>query len=124
MSPCRTCSAKCCQYFALQIDTPRTREDFESLRWYIAHKQTNIFFEKRKWYLEVTTACRFLTKDRRCKIYHKRPKICREHSTVSCEHTAGEAEHEIYLRSFEELDDYIHTRFSKRKAPRKKKSKV
>ena len=32
MSPCRTCSAECCQYVALQIDTPRSTNDFEKLQ--------------------------------------------------------------------------------------------
>ena len=34
---CEYCSAKCCRYFALTLDTPTTREDFEFLRWFLLH---------------------------------------------------------------------------------------
>jgi len=120
MSPCRKCSAQCCKYFALQIDTPRSRDDFENLRWYIAHQKTHIFSEKRKWYLEITKRCRYLTKDNLCKIYDTRPAICREHSARDCEFTHGEAEHDLYFKSLPELDAYLKERFKKTK----KKSKT
>ena len=75
MSPCRKCSAECCQYVALQIDTPRSKAEFENIRWYLAHKKVFVYIEKREWFLEIRTACRYLTADHRCTIYHKRPDI-------------------------------------------------
>jgi Fe-S-cluster containining protein len=119
MTPCATCDAKCCRYFALQIDTPRSKKDFETLRWYIAHKKVKIFVEKRKWYLEIMNECRYL-KNHRCSIYEKRPLICREHSTSDCEYVAEDFGHDMIFASMEELDKYIAERFSRKK---KKKSK-
>jgi Fe-S-cluster containining protein len=126
MSPCRKCSADCCKYFALQIDTPKTREDFENVRWYLAHKKTAIYYDRRKWFLEVKTACEYLTPEHMCNIYHKRPQICREHSVRDCEFTDGEFTHELYFKKLEDLDKYLTKRFGSRKnkkTARKKKKR-
>ena len=112
--PCRKCDAKCCKYFALQIDSPRSRDDFENLRWYIAHKNTAIFYEKGKWFLEIKNKCKYLGKNNKCTIYERRPKICRDHSVDMCE-LHGEAEHDMYFKSLKMLDDYIKMRFRKKK---------
>ncbi len=111
---CKKCDAKCCKYFALQIDAPRSRDDFENLRWYITHKNTAIFYEKGKWFLEIKNECKYLTSDYKCSIYERRPKICREHGTDICE-IHGEAEHDLYFKSLGSLDNYIKRRFSRKK---------
>jgi uncharacterized protein len=55
--PCRECEAKCCKYFALQIDTPKRKSDFENIRWYLAHENVSVFVDKRKWFLNVDNKC-------------------------------------------------------------------
>ena len=114
MSPCRSCEAKCCRYFAMEIDTPRSKHDFENLRWYLAHKKIKIFVEKRKWYIEILNECRYL-KGHRCSIYEKRPLICREHSTFDCEHILEDFDHDLIFSSMEELDEYVEKRFSRQR---------
>src|SRR3990167_3200232 len=32
---CDHCTAKCCRYFALPLDTPKTQRDFDFIRWYL-----------------------------------------------------------------------------------------
>ena len=44
---CKYCTAKCCRYFALPIDTPTTWHDFDNLRWYLAHGRCAIFVESQ-----------------------------------------------------------------------------
>jgi uncharacterized protein len=83
---CDYCHGKCCRYFSLPIDTPETWDDFDSIRWYLAHGQTIVYVEKGTWYLLVLTKCNYLTEDNRCGIYFNRPKICREYSTKDCEY--------------------------------------
>lgn len=83
---CDHCAGKCCRYFCLQIDTPTTWDDYDSIRWYLAHGQTLVYVDKKKWYLVVFTRCKYLRSDNRCAIYHSRPKICREYSTSECEY--------------------------------------
>ena len=115
MSPCRKCEAKCCRYFVLQIDTPKHKQDFENIRWYLAHKGIFVYIEKRKWYLEVSNRCRYLTKDHNCRIYEKRPLVCREHDTSTCEHTSSHFGHEHMFRNMKEFDQYLAKKFKKKK---------
>jgi uncharacterized protein len=112
--PCRKCESKCCRYFALQIDTPRKKEDFENIRWFLAHESTVIFVENRKWYLEVKNKCRYLTKNNLCGIYEKRPLICREHAPSSCEKALKNLDHELSFEDMEEFDRYLRKRFRRK----------
>jgi len=77
---CEHCTAKCCRYFALPIDTPKTKRDFDFMRWYLLHERASIFVEGATWYLLVHTVCKHLQDDQRCGIYHTRPQICREYT--------------------------------------------
>ena len=36
-SLCDYCTAKCCKYFAMPIETPTERQDFDYLRWFLLH---------------------------------------------------------------------------------------
>ncbi len=83
---CDFCTGKCCRYFSLPIDTPHTWDDFDSIRWYLAHGQTLVYVVESQWYLLVKTRCQYLNSDNRCRIYFNRPKICREYSTGDCEY--------------------------------------
>jgi len=83
---CDHCAGKCCRYFSLPIETPKTWDDYDSIRWYLAHGQTLVYVEKGTWFLVVMTKCKYLTSEDRCAIYHNRPKICREYSTTDCEY--------------------------------------
>ncbi|QDU82814.1 Flagellin N-methylase [Polystyrenella longa] len=82
---CDHCTAKCCRYFALPIDTPKKREDFDHLRWYMIHGAVSLFVEDGVWYLMVHADCQHLQADNMCGIYHTRPQICRDYSTDNCE---------------------------------------
>ena len=83
---CDHCTGKCCRYFSLPIETPTTWDDYDSIRWYLAHDRTLIYVEKGTWYLLVMSRCNYLTADNRCGIYFNRPKICREYTTTNCEY--------------------------------------
>ena len=83
---CEYCTAKCCRYFALPIETPETFEDYEYIRWYVLHEHATIFKEEDDWYLLVHTPCQHLQPDNRCGIYDIRPKICRDYTTDNCEY--------------------------------------
>lgn len=87
-SLCDYCIGKCCRYFSLPIETPTTWDDFDAIRWYLAHGQTLVYVDKGTWYLLVSTRCGYLQKDYRCAIYHDRPRICREYTTDDCEYDA------------------------------------
>src|SRR3954471_18429470 len=83
---CHHCTGKCCRYFTVPLETPRTWDDYDAIRWYLAHGRTLAYVEKGSWYLVVMTRCRYLTLDDRCRIYHDRPKICQDYTTAECEY--------------------------------------
>jgi Fe-S-cluster containining protein len=83
---CQFCTAKCCRYFALPLDTPTTREEFEYIRWFLLHDHATVFTEDGEWYVCVHTVCKHLGEDHRCGIYETRPQICREYTTKDCEY--------------------------------------
>ncbi len=83
---CDHCTGKCCRYFSLPIETPSTWDDYDAIRWYLAHRPTLVYVEEETWYLVVMTRCTHLTDDDRCRIYLSRPKICQEYTTSECEY--------------------------------------
>ncbi len=105
---CQFCMpAKCCTYFAFEIDEPETRKDYEALLWQIAHKGVTFYIERKSWYIMVDSRCQFLTDNNQCGIYETRPYICREHSIESCEYTADEYGFTEHFRSYDELLDWV-----------------
>ncbi len=100
---CQYCTAKCCKYFALPMETPDCRNDLDYIRWYILHEAATVFTEDETWYLLVHTTCRHLQADNRCGIYHTRPTICREYSTDNCEYD----DRYVYDRYFETPDQVL-----------------
>ena len=83
---CDYCTAKCCQYIALPIDTPTEWKDFDYLRWYLAHGEISIFVDDGNWYIMMHKTCNHLQPDNRCGIYEDRPQICRTYTTDDCEY--------------------------------------
>jgi Fe-S-cluster containining protein len=108
---CEKCDAKCCKHIALEIDKPESKEDFEDIRWYVAHKNVNIFVEDGDWYIEFLTPCEHLNKDNKCEVYETRPKICKDYSEEEC--VFGDYKEELIFHSLEELDSYIKEKFEK-----------
>lgn len=108
---CTYCTARCCRYFALPIDTPETFEDFEYIRWFLLHEQASIFVDEGTWYLMVGTVCKHLLADNRCGIYHHRPKICREYSTDDCEYD-NDATYDQYFELGDQMAEYANARFN------------
>jgi Fe-S-cluster containining protein len=102
---CDYCTAKCCRYFALPIDVPQTRQEFEYIRWYLMHDRATVFTEKGDWYLLVHTVCQHLQPDNRCGIYETRPRICREYSTKTCEYE-DDWTYEKYFETPEQIAEY------------------
>ncbi len=102
---CEHCTAKCCHYFALAIDTPKTADDYDYLRWYLLHESATIFVEGKTWYLLVHTTCKHLRDDHRCGIYETRPKICRTYTTAECEFE-DDWVYEKYFETAEQIAEY------------------
>ncbi len=114
MSPCTTCTAKCCGYFVIEIDTPRSKREFENLKWILAHKDVEIYVEKKIWHMEVKNKCKYIDKDHKCGIYEERPLVCREHDVSDCEHIHNDIfKHDLVFTDIKDMDDFMVKRFKK-----------
>ena len=102
---CDHCTAKCCRYFALPMETPEEFADYEYLRWFLLHERASVFTDEGDWYLLVHTECQHLQPDHRCGIYATRPQICREYSTDNCEYDQ-DATYERYFETAEQVYEY------------------
>jgi Fe-S-cluster containining protein len=102
---CNHCTAKCCRYFALPMELPTNRQDWEYIRWFLLHDKASVFKEDDHWYLLVSTECKHLQDDQRCGIYHTRPQICRDYSTDECEYD-DDWLYERYLETAEQAWEY------------------
>jgi len=102
---CLHCTAKCCRYFALPIETPTTWKDFDYLRWFMMHGRVSVFVDDDTWYLMVHSECRHLLPDHRCGTYETRPAICREYSTADCEYE-DDAVYDKFFETPEQIWEY------------------
>lgn len=105
---CAKClPAKCCRYISLEIDKPINKRDYDDMLWFLAHENISIYLEGKKWYLMVHNHCTFLDpKKNACKIYDKRPKMCREHSVEDCEFDS-DYEFDEHFKSYDELKRWL-----------------
>jgi Fe-S-cluster containining protein len=121
---CEKCTGMCCRYIALPIETPEDRSDFDDIRWYLCHENISVFVEQGDWYLNVKTNCRNLSEtDYKCKIYDKRPKICRGYKTDDCDMTDADYDYELHFTSDQQMEEYMRVKFDNNVRNRKKKTK-
>ena len=47
---CSFCvGSKCCSYVTQQIDTPRSKDDFETLLWQVSHHNVGAYKDEDGW---------------------------------------------------------------------------
>ena len=110
---CEGCGGKCCKYVAIEIDTPEDMSDFENIRWYVIHKNIQVYVdEDYKWHIEFLTPCEHLGENNLCQIYNERPEICREYSTKECLFH-NDYEEKYTFKKLEDVDKYIKEVFEK-----------
>lgn len=102
---CSYCTALCCRYFSVPIETPTDREDFDNLRWFMMHGHVTVYVEDGTWYLCVYGDCKHLQPDFRCGNYDDRPQICRTYSTSNCEYD-DPGLHDLYFEMPEQVWEY------------------
>jgi|TARA_B110000977_G_C11025729_1_gene473065 Fe-S-cluster containining protein len=114
-SKCDLCTnSTCCTYITQQIDTPRSKYDFEILLWQVSHKNIAIYKDSDDWFLMINSTCSHLEMDGRCGIYNDRPTICRTHDNDFCEYDApAEDGFELYFQTYNELLEHCESRFKK-----------
>jgi uncharacterized protein len=119
---CDQCAALCCRYFALPIDNPETKRDYDNIRWYLLHEKVVIFIESKQWYIGILNRCKQLQNDNRCGIYATRPAICRSYTTDNCDYHAGDYGYDQLFTSADALWEYaLKTLAEERKRKRSRK---
>ncbi|MFW6061353.1 MAG: YkgJ family cysteine cluster protein [Planctomycetota bacterium] len=107
MSPqCAQCDGRCCRYVCLEIDTPTTYEEYENIRWYVAHRDVSVHIDDGDWYFSVLTPCEMQDDEGRCTIYQNRPKICRTYSSDGCDASGGDYDYEEVFAAPEQVERY------------------
>jgi Fe-S-cluster containining protein len=130
-SQCEKCNGLCCRYFALPIETPTDKDDYDDIRWYLCHEDITVFVEDGDWYINIKNKCRHLTSKNRCAIYEKRPRICREYRHSDCDFVEGRYNYELHFTSAKQMEEYIKIKFDnnviekpvEKKKRKRKKSK-
>ena len=121
---CEKCRGLCCRYFALPIETPEDKDDFDDIRWYLCHKDVTVFVEDGDWYINIKNKCKHLSdKDNRCKIYNKRPNICRGYKHDDCDFVEGEYNYELHFTSDKQMEEYIRIKFDNNISEKRKVKK-
>lgn len=112
---CSFChNSKCCTYITQQIDTPRTKRDFDVLLWQLAHRDVQAYKDEDGWFLLVNTPCMHLLEGEGCGIYDSRPQICRDHSNDYCEYDSpAEEGFELFFDGYDSLLEYCRKRYKK-----------
>ncbi len=110
LTTCESCKGDCCTGMALQIPTPRSRKDFEDTRWYLFHERTHLYIDRDgDWIAEIDLPCTHRDPESgRCRIYEKRPPICREAKHAECERNFEDAR--VRFRTLEQYDAWLRTR--------------
>ncbi len=107
-APCEDCGGRCCKYIVIEIDKPKSKKDFHYLRWYLLHKDVNVFLDhNNKWHIEFKTPCTAQTEDHSCSIYKDRPMICQSHGTGDGECEYYETPYSVYFSDLKTFEKYL-----------------
>ncbi len=112
---CDLCAnSTCCTYVTQQIDTPKSKYDFEILLWQVSHKGVGAYKDEDGWFVMYDAPCTHIEMDGRCGIYEDRPTICRSHKNDFCEYDApAEDGFELYFPDYSSLLTYCEKRFKR-----------
>ncbi|MBW2968848.1 YkgJ family cysteine cluster protein [Candidatus Woesearchaeota archaeon] len=119
MITCEECGAKCCRYIAVEMDEPDCLDDWDKIKWLLMHEGVSVYLDNDgDWIVEVTTKCKNLGDDNKCKIYDTRPDLCRDHDAETCVMN-GEGKAEVVIfKSPEEVDKYLKEKGLDKSLPR------
>jgi len=112
---CSYCTnSKCCTYITQQVDTPRSKQDFDHLLWQLAHRDVQLYKDEDGWFLLINNICMHLGKGGICGIYDTRPQVCREYSNDYCElDESAEEGFELFFDGYDALLKYCKKRYKR-----------
>lgn len=107
---CSEC-AVCCTYLNIVVERPNDVEDVETLLSYIYHKNADLCLdEDGDWSVVFHNRCKQLDKNNLCKIYERRPYICRNFSEKNCHGDDFSESVKKHFSDEKDLMDYLGKR--------------
>ena len=109
----QACGARCCRYITVEIPAPRSHDDWDEMRWWLAHEGVLVSKNEDGWLLHVETRCANLRPDNACRIHPHHMDTCKDHDAAVCEFT-GPLDQEFELHHERDLARYLERRGLKR----------
>lgn len=105
---CKDCNGMCCKHVAVELDKPTCKDDFEHLKWYVAHEGVSVWMnDEEEWFVEFTTKCKHLGYGNECKAYDRRPQICRDYDSENCVGPLNDHEAELTFTCMSDVEKYV-----------------
>jgi len=107
MITCDECRGECCRVLVIEIDTPKTRDDYEDIKWYLYHPGVSVYIDMNNaWNVQFNTKCKYLDENGRCLIYDKRPPVCKKAKVEECQKNKREVKY--FFASVEEYEAWLN----------------
>ncbi len=108
MKTCSECDQECCKSVIVEIDEPKTRGDWEDIKWQVAHRNVQVILDNDDdWCIEFLTPCEMMDENGKCRIYEKRPKMCMSHDPESCVINGEGDYYQVVLSCIEDVEEYL-----------------
>jgi Fe-S-cluster containining protein len=108
MVTCEDCKGKCCKYIAIETDIPDCLDDWDQIKWLLMHEGVSVYLDNEgDWVVEVTTRCKNLGENNKCKIYDTRPDLCEDHEVETCVMNGTGKVEKILFKTAEDVDKYL-----------------
>jgi len=119
----KVCKARCCRYVTVQIKAPKMKADFDELSWFLGHEHISVYFEGRRWHVELRTRCKHLNRGNLCSIYETRPLVCRSYDVEECEYPAR-PKHDLQFDTQEEFDRWWNGKRERERRRRRRRARA
>ena len=103
------CGGRCCRYITVEVASPRSHDDWDEMRWWLAHEGVIVSKDEDGWQLHIESRCSNLRADNACAIYPHHMDTCEDYDASNCEFT-GPLDQEFELRSEADLEAYLRRR--------------
>ena len=109
VSDCKDCDAHCCRHVATHIGKPKSKRDYDHIRWYLLHENVWVSIDHNgDWLLEFRTPCKNI-RDNQCADYQNRPVICKEYPATDelCERQSDEKSYRYLFTSVSDFEEFL-----------------
>jgi Fe-S-cluster containining protein len=109
MITCDKCpDSACCRDVTVEIDEPETLEEWDEIRWMVAHKNVAVYVdEDDDWVVVFKTDCNKLDEKGKCTTYNTRPQKCKDHPMDSCVYNGEGDLEKIRFDTMDQVEQYV-----------------